>query len=184
MNAEQTTIKNREAFNAWRILIIEIGRRRDLVLVAEYLAQPRRQATILQRLGDAIALQRLDQPFGPAAVPLDVPVADERVVKVCLLGIFAIGHGGSFPHVRPAKINIWRLYQIFSTREGVVAGGLANSGIRQAAVYVAKILKSTPSGDLPIVVPTKIELVINLKTAKTLGRGEKPADLPVQTPTK
>jgi putative tryptophan/tyrosine transport system substrate-binding protein len=57
----------------------------------------------------------------------------------------------------------------------VVAGGLASYGInsdenyRQAAVYVAKILKSTPSGDLPIVVPTKIELVINLKTAKTLG---------------
>jgi hypothetical protein len=63
---------------------------------------------------------------------------------------------------------------LFDAR-GVVAGGLASYGInsdenyRQTAVYVAKILKGTPSGDLSIVVPTKIELVINLKTAKMLG---------------
>jgi hypothetical protein len=57
----------------------------------------------------------------------------------------AIGHGGSIPQRAPRENNIWRLYQIFSTREGVVAGGLASYGINsdenylQAAVYVAKI---------------------------------------------
>ena len=54
-------------------------------------------------------------------------------------------------------------------------GGLISYGIdlaevwRRAATYVDRILNGTPAGDLPVQQPTKFELVINLKTAKTVG---------------
>jgi putative ABC transport system substrate-binding protein len=68
-----------------------------------------------------------------------------------------------------------RLPLIFAQLDGVRAGGLASYGIkasesyRRAAFYVDKIVKGAAPGDIPIEFPTHIELVINLKTAKTLG---------------
>jgi putative ABC transport system substrate-binding protein len=68
-----------------------------------------------------------------------------------------------------------RLPAIFGFREFVDMGGLMSYGSslngmwRRAALYVDKILKGADPGDLPIDQPTRFELVMNLKTAKTLG---------------
>src|SRR6476620_2852195 len=68
-----------------------------------------------------------------------------------------------------------RLPSVNAYRELVEAGGLISYGPsyedmhRRAAVYVDKILKGTKPADLPIEQPTKFTLLINLKTAKTLG---------------
>jgi putative ABC transport system substrate-binding protein len=68
-----------------------------------------------------------------------------------------------------------RLPGIFPEREFAEAGGLMTYGpslresFRRAATYVDKILKGAKPADLPVEQPTKLELVINLKTAKALG---------------
>jgi putative ABC transport system substrate-binding protein len=68
-----------------------------------------------------------------------------------------------------------RLPTIFGAREHVEDGGLISYGInqqasfRRAAYYVDRILKGDKPADLPIEFPTKVELVINLATAKALG---------------
>jgi len=68
-----------------------------------------------------------------------------------------------------------RLPTVYGYREHVEAGGLISYGVnldycfRRAATYVHKVLKGTPVADLPVEFPTKLEFVINLKTAKALG---------------
>ena len=68
-----------------------------------------------------------------------------------------------------------KLPSVYGYREHVEVGGLISYGVdlnrcfHRAAYYVDRILKGTKPADLPVEFPTEIELVINLKTARTLG---------------
>jgi putative ABC transport system substrate-binding protein len=91
-------------------------------------------------------------------------LADELVVERASV-IVAVG--GETP--------TYRLPAVYFARNFVAEGGLIAYGpnqidpCRRAAGYVDRILKGEKPGDLPVLQPTKFELVINLKTAKALG---------------
>jgi len=68
-----------------------------------------------------------------------------------------------------------RVPTMYSGRGAAVEGGLISYGpvyadqVRQVGLYAGRVLKGEKPADLPVMQPTRFELVINLKTARTLG---------------
>ena len=131
----------------------------------------RREATtaadalgIKVRVLNAKTEEDLDRAFAALAelkagglVVIGEPFFDAEREKIVSLAV---------QHARPA---------IYTFREYVSAGGLMSYGASiadnyyRAGIYVGRILKGEKPADLPVQLPTKFELVINLKTAKALG---------------
>jgi putative ABC transport system substrate-binding protein len=92
-------------------------------------------------------------------------------------GLIVVGAASAFVH-REQIITLARRYRlpaVYPDRVFITTGGLISYGpdrldaYRRAASYVDRILKGEKPADLPVQAPTKYELVINLKTAKALG---------------
>ena len=122
----------------------------------------------------AFAVQTLETPIRD---PIEIVRALDEFAAEPNGGIIVLpataGGGNRDTIIRLATQH--RLPAIYEAREFAEAGGLMTYGpritenFRRAATYVDKILKGAKPSDLPVEQPTKIELVINLKTAKALG---------------
>jgi putative ABC transport system substrate-binding protein len=161
---------------------------KGLELIRETLPAVRKVAVLFNPANPAQALAIKDLktaavPLGMQLQPLEArgpdafdgafaAMAKERV------GALLVVAEGTFIRHRAQLADLAaknRLPTIHGTRENVEAGGLIHYGpdlrdqSRRGAAYVDKILKGAKPADVPVEQPTKFELVINLKTAKTLG---------------
>ena len=143
------------------------------VLANESNPMNRRQAEEVQAAAHA---------FGLEVAPLDVRRADDIAPAFAALdgradALYVAADPLFFNNILAISALALkaRLPDMYSFREEVVAGGLLSYGasfpdlFRRAAELVDKILRGTKPADIPVEQPTKFELVINLKTAKALG---------------
>jgi len=113
----------------------------------------------------------------PANTEEDIENAFALIIQHGAGSLF-VGAGAYFTARRDQIIRLaahHRIPTIYQQREFVQAGGLISYGIsftnqyRELGIYTTRVLKGTKPADLPVQQPTKFELVINLKTAKVLG---------------
>jgi putative ABC transport system substrate-binding protein len=131
----------------------------------------------LKEVQDAARAFGLKLEVMDASTERDIDAAFARMVEsragalVVLSDPLLFGHREKIVALAAARA----LPAIYTLREFVAAGGLMSydtnipDAYRRAGVYVGRLLKGEKPGELPIVQPTKYELVINLKTAKALG---------------
>jgi len=142
-----------------------------------------RDPIITAGIGQLAAIQSAAASFGVEVSPIDVRNAKEieRAVIEFARGM----NGGLIASTDPSTVVHRQLIVTLAARHGLPAvypfryfvtiGGLVSYGpdivdqFRRAASYVDRILKGDNPGNLPVEQPTKLAIVINLKTAKALG---------------
>jgi ABC-type uncharacterized transport system substrate-binding protein len=168
-------------------LVAEVSGKR-LQLLKDAMPGLRRLAVMLDMGNSALATQWPDIEVAARSLRLQPQLLDVRrgedlerafdtaVKQHAEAAMVALGTVAQSNVGRVVDLSVkHRLPSIYSSREFVDAGGLMAYGVsypdlyRRAAKYVDKILKGAKPGDLPIEQPTKFELVINLRTAKSLG---------------
>ena len=142
-----------------------------------------RDPAIASGIGQFGAIQAVAPSLGVELSPVDVRDAPE--IERAVAAFAGIPNGGLVVTASPsstihrdliiALAARYKLPAVYWERFYVAAGGLISYGpdrldqYRQAAGYVDRILKGEKAADLPVQVPTKFQIVINQKTAKTLG---------------
>jgi putative tryptophan/tyrosine transport system substrate-binding protein len=136
--------------------------------------------------GAAAGLERVEEAAGRLRVPIKVvPTGTEDEVDAVFAAFARDGAGAVFANNgffffsrRGRLIELALRYRMplsGELREFVTDGALMSYGpnftdaYRKMGIYVGRILKGEKPGDLPVQLPTKFDLVINLKTAKALG---------------
>jgi putative tryptophan/tyrosine transport system substrate-binding protein len=139
---------------------------------------------LITRFDDVVRATGVEVVLISAETPADLVAAFETMKKAQINGLLVqadalfIQEGKRIVELAAA----YKIPAIYRLGEQAVAGGFMAYGpsipymYRQGALFVDKILKGAKPADLPVEQPTKIELVINLKTAKALGL-EVPATL-------
>jgi putative ABC transport system substrate-binding protein len=142
-----------------------------------------RDPAVVSGTAQLAAIQTVAPSFGVELSPVDVRDAGE--IERTIAAFARSANGGLIVTASPAQVShrkliiaqaaAHRLPAVYAFRYNVADGGLISYGpesidpYRRAATYADRILKGERPGDLPVQAPTKYELVINLKTAKTLG---------------
>ena len=160
---------------------------KQLELGVELLPEAKKVGAPINVTSVASAIQQRDAERVAAAlrvqlIPVEVRTKDE--VEKALRALANEGVHVAVVHTDPifyserrriaAVSEALKLPVIYGLREHVEDGGLMSYGIdlranwRRAADFVDKILKGSKAADLPVELPSKLELVINLKTAKAL----------------
>jgi putative ABC transport system substrate-binding protein len=175
-NATGFTIFEYSMSGKWLELLKEIAPNVTRVAVL-------RDPAIASGIGQFGAVQIVAPSMGVVLSPVDVRDAGEIERAITTLGHSS--NGGLIVTASPLATihrNLivtlaarYKLTAVYSARYFAAAGGLISYGgdfldqSRRAASYVDRILKGEKPADLPVQAPTKYELVINLKTAKALG---------------
>jgi putative ABC transport system substrate-binding protein len=140
------------------------------------------KGTLAERqISDARAgLQKLDQRLHVINISMESEIETAfATMSQSKVGAFIVSTDPLFGFISSERLATlalrYKIPAIYNAREEPDAGGLISYGPnkadtwRQAAIYIGRILKGEKPSDLPVMQPTKFEMVINLKTAKQLG---------------